>query len=98
MPPKNRVSAHPGEILQHEFMKPNKLSANALAAALKVPPNRVSAIVNGTRGVTADSALRLAQYFGTTPEFWINLQSGYDLSKAKMQSGKRIAAEVRAHG
>ena len=98
MLPKNRIINHPGEILSHEFMKPLGLSGRVLARALCVPPSRISAIINGERAVTADTALRLARYFGTTPEFWINMQAGHDLSKARAESGKQIAAEVRAHG
>ena len=74
---------HPGEILKEEFMMPYGLSANALARAIKVPPNRVAAIVNGTRGVSADTALRLAKALGTTPDFWLNLQKRYDLDVAR---------------
>lgn len=73
---------HPGEILKEEFMVPYGLSANALARVIKVPPNRVTAIVNGTRGMSADTALRLAKAFGTTPDFWLNLQKRYDLDVA----------------
>jgi addiction module HigA family antidote len=98
MLPTKRVLPHPGKILNEEFLKPMGLSANALALALRVPGNRITAIINGTRSVTADTALRLAQYFGTSPEFWINLQTGHDLTKARAESGKRIASEVRAHG
>jgi addiction module HigA family antidote len=72
----------PGDILRHEFLEPLGLSANALARALKVPPNRITAILNGRRTVTADTALRLARYFGTTPELWLNLQNRYDLEGA----------------
>ena len=74
---------HPGEILKEEFMRPLSLSANALARAVRVPPNRISAIVNGERGLTADTALRLAKAFGTTPEFWLNLQKPYELDCAR---------------
>ena len=74
---------HPGEILKEEFMRPLGLSANALARALRVPPNRISAIVNGSRSVTADTALRLAKAFGSTPDFWLNLQKQYDLDCAR---------------
>jgi addiction module HigA family antidote len=74
---------HPGEILKEEFMKPFGLSANALARALRVPANRISAIVNADRGVTADTALRLAKALGTTPDFWLNLQKQYDLDTAR---------------
>ena len=74
---------HPGEVLKEEFMLPLELSANALARALRVPTNRISAIVNGERGVTADTALRLAKALGTTPDFWLNLQKQYDLDCAR---------------
>lgn len=74
---------HPGEILKEEFMRPLSLSANALARAVRVPPNRISAIVNGERGLSADTALRLAKAFGTTPEFWLNLQKQYELDCAR---------------
>ncbi len=69
----------------------------ALALALRAPATRITAIVNGERAVTADTALRLARYFGTTPKFWITMQAGHDLSKAQAKIGKQIAAEVRAH-
>lgn len=74
---------HPGEVLKEEFMAPLRLSANALARAVRVPPNRISAIVNGERGLTADTALRLSKAFGTTPEFWLNLQKQYELDCAR---------------
>ena len=74
---------HPGEVLKEEFMKPLGLSANALARTLLVPANRVSAIVNAERSVTADTALRLARALGTSPEFWLNLQKQYDLDCAR---------------
>jgi addiction module HigA family antidote len=85
----------PGEFLVEEFLEPLKLSANALALALHVPANRIQAIVNGQRGITADTALRLGQYFGTTPEFWVNLQSTYELDKAKRETLAQIRAEVK---
>src|SRR5438477_2421633 len=75
----------PGEFLSEEFLEPLGLSANALALALRVPANRIQAIVNGQRGITVDTALRLGRYFGTTPEFWINLQSVYELDKARRE-------------
>ena len=84
----------PGDVLLHEFMEPLGLSANALATALHVPANRITAIVAGQRGITADTALRLARYFGMSPEFWINLQSQFDLALASRQSGSRILQEV----
>jgi antitoxin HigA-1 len=74
---------HPGWILKEEFTNPFGLSANALARALRVPANRISAIVNADRGVTADTALRLAKALGTTPDFWLNLQKQYDLDIAR---------------
>ena len=74
---------HPGEVLKEEFMRPLELSANALARALRVPANRISAIVNAERGITADTALRLARALGTTPDFWLNLQKQYDLDRAR---------------
>lgn len=74
---------HPGEVLAEEFLKPLGLSANALATKIGVPGNRVSLIVAGKRSVTGDTALRLAAAFGTTPEFWMNLQGQYDLEIAR---------------
>jgi addiction module HigA family antidote len=87
---------HPGEHLQEE-MKEIGLTASALASALGVPPNRVTLILKGARAITADTALRLARYFGTTPEFWLNLQQSYDLRVARRTAGKRIEREVQAH-
>jgi addiction module HigA family antidote len=94
---KPRIRTHPGEVLLEEFMKPLGLSANALARDLHVPPNRITAIVATTapRAITPDTALRLARYFRTTAQFWINLQSAHDLSLAEAQIGDRVALEVR---
>jgi addiction module HigA family antidote len=86
---------HPGEVLREEFLKPLGMSAYALAKALCVPLNRITAILAGERAVSADTALRLARFFGTTPEFWINLQGGYDLEVARVEHGSQIAVEVR---
>ena len=86
---------HPGEILSEEFMKPLGISINRLSRDLHVPPNRVHAIVHGTRAITADSALRLGTYFGVTPETWLNLQSEYDLRVARRTAGEQIARNVR---
>jgi antitoxin HigA-1 len=91
----NRITTHPGEILAEDFLKPLGLSVNALALALRVPPNRIGAIVSGKRAVTADTALRLARFFGTSPEFWINLQAMHDLTKAQTERGAAIASEVQ---
>jgi len=85
----------PGEFLAEEFLEPLGLSVNALALALRVPATRIQAIVKGQRAVTADTALRLAQYFGTTPEFWINLQSIYELDKTKREKQAQILAQVQ---
>jgi antitoxin HigA-1 len=92
---KHRIRTSPGEILDEEFLKPHKLSANALALALRVPANRVTGIINGSRAVTADTALRLARYFGTSAQFWMNAQAAYDLSKAEAEIGDEIARDVR---
>lgn len=90
-----RIRTHPGEILKQEFLVPLGMSASALARELGIPANRVTAVLNGTRSVTADTALRLARYFGTTPEFWVNLQSAYELSVARAESGRVIERTVR---
>jgi antitoxin HigA-1 len=80
---KSLPPVHPGEVLKEEFLKPLGLSANGLARAIRVPANRISAIVNAERSVTADTALRLAKALGTTPDFWLNLQKQYDLDCAR---------------
>lgn len=77
---------HPGEILLEEFLRPMGISINKLAREIGVPPGRISTIVNGKRSITADTALRLAAYFGTTPELWLNLQADYDLRIARRTS------------
>ena len=86
---------HPGEILLEEFLEPLGLSQYRLAKGISVPPRRINEIVHGKRAVTADTALRLARYFGTTPDFWINLQVAYDLSLARAKSGRAIERTVR---
>jgi addiction module HigA family antidote len=85
---------HPGEILLEEFMKPRGLSQNSLARALRVPPRRINEIVLEKRGITADTALRLARYFGTTAEMWTGLQADYDLRLARHEKAKKIEREV----
>ena len=85
---------HPGEILREEFMKPHGLSQNALARALGVPPRRINEIVLEKRGITADTALRLARFFGTTAELWTGLQADYDLRLARYETAKAIEREV----
>ena len=89
---------HPGEVLREEFLGPLGLSAYALAKALRVPLNRITAILAGERAVSADTALRLARFFGTTPEFWINLQGGYDLEVARIEHGDEIVTAVGVSG
>ncbi len=86
---------HPGEMLREEFLVPMGLSANALAMAIRVPVTRVSEIVNERRGITADTALRLARYFRMTPEFWMNIQSHYDLEMARDAKDRMIRESVK---
>lgn len=92
--PKALPPIHPGEILKEDLMAPLSLSINRLARELRVPVTRLSDIVNRRRSLTADTCLRLARYFGTTPEFWMNLQSTYDLRVAARSSARRIARDV----
>ncbi len=86
---------HPGEILREEYLLPLGMSANALARALGVTPARINDILRERRGITADTALRLARYFGTDARSWLNLQSAYDLRVAELVHAKQIAATVR---
>lgn len=91
----NKMRAiHPGEILREEFLEPLGLSPHALAHALRVPAPRVNDIVRERRSVTPDTALRLARHFGTTAQFWLNLQASYDLKIAMRESGAKIMKEV----
>jgi antitoxin HigA-1 len=85
---------HPGEILREEYLNPLGMSANALAVALKIPAPRINDIVREKRGITPDTALRLARYFGTSPEFWLNLQTAYGLRAAKQKASTDIEREV----
>jgi addiction module HigA family antidote len=85
---------HPGEVLREEFLGPLGMTAHALAQALRVPAPRVNDLVRERRSVTPDTALRLARYFDTTPQFWLNLQANYDLKIASRETGKRIEREV----
>jgi len=86
---------HPGEILQEEFMIPLNLSQYRIAKDICVPPRRINEIVHKKRAITADTALRLSKYFGTTPQFWLNLQTHYDLENEKDKSLRKIEIEVR---
>ena len=86
-------AVHPGEILREELAELG-MSANALSKALGVPVNRVTMILNGQRGVSADTALRLARYFGTTPQLWLNLQKTWELRRTEIEAGREIAEQV----
>ena len=86
---------HPGVMLREEFLVPLKLSANALAIALRVPATRVNEILHERRGITADTALRLARYFHMTPDFWMNLQSRYDLECARDRIESKLEQDIR---
>ena len=83
---------HPGEILLEEFLEPMGVTQHRLAVSIGVPPRRINEIVHGKRGITADTALRLAQYFGTSAAFWINLQSHYELDRAEDIAGDEISS------
>lgn len=85
---------HPGEILRDDFLRPMKISVYTLAQAIKVPRSRLNDVVLGRRSITADTAFRLARYFGTSPDFWINLQARYDLDAADRKLRRRIEREV----
>jgi len=88
------ASVHPGGVLKHDFLEPLGLTAHALSLALRVPANRITTILAGQRAVTADTALRLARHFGTSPGFWLNLQKAYELEVAERTIGPRVLAEV----
>ena len=88
---------HPGEILLEDFMKPMEISINRLARDVAVPPGRVSAIVNGKRAITADTALRLGKYFGVSPQTWMGLQAEYDLRVAQGTIGAEVEKRVQRH-
>jgi addiction module HigA family antidote len=81
---------HPGEVLLEEFLTPMGISQNALARSIGVPPRRINEIVLGKRAITADTALRLAHYFGTTEQFWMTLQASFDLEEARNKLGRRL--------
>lgn len=88
---KHSKNPHPGEILQEEFLEPLGMSQNALARAIGVPSNRINELVRGRRGVTADTDLRLARYFGLSEGYWLRLQNTYDMIEARRAAGKAIA-------
>ncbi len=97
MPEERLHPVHPGEVLLEEFLKPMGLSQNRLALDIGVPPRRINEIVLKRRRVTADTALRLARYFGTSPQFWLGLQNDYDLDMAEDILGKRLKRERKAY-
>jgi addiction module HigA family antidote len=91
------VAVHPGRILKRELAS-RELSANKLALALRVPSGRVTSILNGNRAITPETALRLSRYFGNSAQFWMNLQTNYDLTVAEQEIGQKIAKEVEHAG
>jgi addiction module HigA family antidote len=95
MPQTRLAPVHPGEVLLEEFLEPMGLSQYRLAKDTSVPPRRINEIVHGKRSVTTDTALRLGRYFGTSPRFWLNLQTSYDLDVERERLGDRLKAEVR---
>jgi addiction module HigA family antidote len=96
MKPKNLMRPiHPGEVLREEFLIPLNMSAHALAMELKVPAPRINEIVRERRSVTPETALRLARFFGTSPDFWLNLQTAYDLKIVQREIGRTVENEVR---
>lgn len=91
------ANIHPGEVLLEEFLIPMDLSQNQVARDISVPPRRINEIVLGKRAITADTAIRLARYFGTTEKFWFGLQADYDLEEARNKLGSRLQQEVQVH-
>jgi addiction module HigA family antidote len=85
---------HPGEILREEYLLPLGMSANALSMALRVPAPRINDVGLERRGITTDTALRLARFFNTTPQFWLNLQAGFDLRRTELAVGEKIEREI----
>jgi antitoxin HigA-1 len=92
---RSQPPVHPGEILLHEFLIPLGISQYRLAKDVSVPPRRINEVVKGLRAISADTALRLARYFGTSDRFWLNLQAHHDLEVEKRRLGKRLEREVR---
>lgn len=92
-----RISTHPGEMLREEFLTPLGITQNALALKIRVPATRIGEIIHGKRAITPDTALRLARFFSNSPEFWLNLQQMYDLSKARLELSKTIERDVEAY-
>jgi addiction module HigA family antidote len=97
MSEKKLPPVHPGEVLSEEFLKPMKLSQNRLALAIGVPTRRINEIVLGKRSVSADTALRLSRFFGTSPQFWLGLQADYDLDLAMETLGRHLERDVKTY-
>jgi len=97
MTEKKLPPVHPGEVLLEEFLKPMQLSQNRLALAISVPARRINEIVLGKRSVSADTALRLSRFFGTSAQFWLGLQSDYDLDVASDRLGQRLEQEIKTY-
>jgi len=97
MATKKHQPIHPGEVLLADFLEPMGISQYRLAKDTSVPPRRINEIVHGRRAITSDTALRLSRYFGTSAQFWMNLQTRYDLETAEDQLGNRLDKEVRVH-
>lgn len=91
----NMRAIHPGEILREEYLVPLEMSGHALSIELRVPASKINDILRGRRAVTPDTALRLSRFFGTTAQFWANLQSAYDLKQAEMAYGEEIEQQIR---
>lgn len=91
------VTTHPGEVLLEGFLKPLEISQHKLAMDIRVPATRIGDIVHGRRAVTPETSLRLARYFQTSPEFWLNLQQNFDLTKVKIEQDGKIEREVQAY-
>lgn len=94
---KKNPPIHPGQILQSEFLEPMKISQYRLAKSIKVPPRRINEIIHEKRSITADTALRFGRFFNMSPEFWLNLQSHYDLEIQKDKLAKRLEQEVQVY-
>ncbi len=96
--PEDQLTAiHPGEFLREDYLPQLGMSANALAIALRVPATRIAEIVNEKRGISTDTAIRLSLFFGTTPEFWVNMQKAYELAVARREILPKIQKEVKRH-
>jgi addiction module HigA family antidote len=95
MLPSNRLTSHPGQILAKEFLAPLRLTQTALAGALGISVNRLNELVRGKRGITPQTALLLAEYFGNSAEFWMNLQTAFDLTRARAEMARKPAGSTR---